>query len=298
MSEVKYRIYPSALKGFSEMLRYEQVADEDWNKVSQAAKDRGEYPGLEAGDLKLTADEMRAKLEGDLIDSINRVPKGAMEAADKGTAFNEIVDCLIENRGSSNPDITIGSYVDELGMRRVRARINGQTYDYDLRLCQECAGYFKGSLPQYFVKAHMDTSAGTVEFYGYIDEWVGANVYDIKTTKKYTFGKYGEGWQHHLYPWCLVEMGLTTGIDEFTYVVIEWATQKKGEPLTAKEIYYETYTYDHAESGRRLRQIAERFIEWLELRREYIQDPRIFGGERPEGWHGTALTPEQRKQLI
>lgn len=292
-----YKIYPSALIKFQQLLDYEQVAEEDWNKVSQAALDRGEYPGSEVGDYKLTPDEMHTQIEVELINSINRIEKGPMEAADKGTAFNEIVDCLIENRPSSREDCVLGSLITPEGRRIIRAAINSFIFDYDIDLCRESADFFKGSIPQYLAKAEMQTSRGTVELYGYIDEWVGPRMYDIKTTSRYDFGKFEKGWQRHIYPWCVIESGEATEIQSFTYWVVEWAYQRKGEPLTAKNVYEETYTYDHAESGRKIAEMLELFLAWLESRREYIQDRRIFGGENPEGWHGTPLTDEQIESL-
>ena len=67
---IKYRIYPSLLDKFQELLDYEKVAEEDWNKISESAIERGEYPGYDVGDYKLTPDEMYVKLESDLINSL------------------------------------------------------------------------------------------------------------------------------------------------------------------------------------------------------------------------------------
>ena len=321
----KYSIYPSLLISFQNLLDYELTAEEDWNKVSQAALDRGEYPGAEVGDYKLSFDEMHDKLEVELINTINRIPKGPMEAADKGTAFNEIVDCLIENRKSGREDCkisttyrgegkTIKDWLDRnqgaIGENAyfrclsilnkdkvIRGEINGFTFDYDVQLCKDAAEYFRGSLTQFLAEGTMDTKYGPVRLYGYIDEWVSNQMIDIKTTSRYNFGKYEHGWQRHIYPWCVIEAGLTTEIESFTYWVLEWAYQRKGEPLTAKGIYEETYTYDHADSGRRIKAMLEAFIEWLESRKEFIQDRKIFGGENPEGWHGTPLTEEQIAKL-
>ena len=47
-----------------------------------------------------TEEEFRQKQFQELIDRINRKPFDS-EAADRGTAFNEIIDCMIENRKSS-----------------------------------------------------------------------------------------------------------------------------------------------------------------------------------------------------
>lgn len=288
-----YAIYPSLLAKFQDLRDYEKIAEEDWNRVSDSAKAKGKYPGLEAGDYILTPDEMYARIEAELIDAINRVPHAPNEAADKGTAFNEIVDSLIENRGSSMEGCKIYSYRKEDGPIMIRAEINGFTFDFDKDLCKDVASRFPGSLTQFFADAVMPTSYGNVRLYGFIDEWVGNRIVDLKTTSRYSWGKFEKGWQRHVYPWCVIEAGVAEDIESFTYFVIEWAYQAKGKPLTAKGIYEETYTYDHEESGRKIRQMCERFIEWLRSRREFITDRRIFGGENPEGYEGKPVDKEK-----
>lgn len=288
-----YSIYPSLLAKFQDLLDHEKKAEEDWNKVSESAKEKGKYPDLEVGDYILTPDEMYVKIEAELIDSINRVAHAPNEAADKGTAFNEIVDCLIENRGPK--DILLSAHRPETGDPYVRAGINGFNFDFDMRLCKDIASRFPGSLTQYLAEAVMPTAYGNVRLYGYIDEWVGNKIVDLKTTSRYSWGKFEKGWQRHVYPWCVIEAGVATEIESFTYFVIEWAYQSKGKPLTAKGIYEETYTYSHEESGRKIREMCERFIEWLQSRREFITDNKIFGGENPEGYEGKPVDIEKLK---
>lgn len=237
-----YRIYPSLLISYQNLLDYELVAEEDWNKVTQAAHDRGEYLDREIGDYKLTPDEMYLKLECDLLDSINRIEHEPSQAASCGTAFNEIVDCLIENRKSSMPNCKIYSTKNEAGISVIRAEIDGFTFDYDIRLCKETASQFPGSIPQYLANAIIETKFGNVYLYGYIDEWCGSKMYDIKTTSRYSWGKFEHGWQRYIYPWCVIESCDATEVESFTYYVIEWAYQAKGEPLKAKGIYKEEYT--------------------------------------------------------
>lgn len=295
-----YRIYPSLLDKFQDLCDYREVAAQDWNRVSESAHARGEHRDKEVGDYKLSEDEMHAKLEAELIDSINRCPHEPREAADKGTAFNEVVDCLIENRNSDKVGLRRHYTLQETGhpgpLDGVEASLNGFTFVFDLELCRRTASTFRGSLCQYLAEATMETSCGTVELYGFIDEWVGDRIYDIKTTSRYEFGKFERRWQRHLYPWCVVESGMAQSIREFTYWVVEWAYQRPYEPLTAKGIYPETYTYDHTESGLLLRSHVERFISWLEYRRDFITDRRIFGGENPKDYHGVAVDIEKLTQ--
>lgn len=300
MERVDYSIYPSLLIAYQNLLDYEKVAEEAWNKVSEAAHNRGEYLYLEIGDYKLTPDEMYFKLECDLIDSINRVEHEYGEATSKGVAFNEIVDCLIENRKSNLPDCNIYSTKNELGISVIRAEIGGFIFDYDIDLCRKVARDFKGSLTQYFADSTIATQYGNVRLYGYIDEWCGNKMYDIKTTGSYSWGKFKHGWQRYVYPYCVVNAGDTTEVESFTYYVVEWAYHAKGQPITAKEIYKESYDYDHAICKAKIQEMLESFLSWLAYRKEYIQDKRIYGGQNPEGWHGTPINREEfiTKQIV
>lgn len=321
-AKVDYRIYPSLLIAYQNLLDYEIVAEEDWNKVSEAAHERGEYLDSDIGDYKLTPDEMYLKLEADLLNQINRCPKEPSEAADKGTVFNEIVDCLIENRKPDAKiqleriydylridmpemrDLQINEYINPPSrvakpiLVGIKAKYNGWEFDFDIDLCKKVAKYFDGSITQFLAEATMETSYGNVLLYGYIDEWVGNKMFDIKTTGRYSWGKFEKGWQRHIYPWCVIESGMTTEVESFEYYVIEWAYQRKGDPISAKGIYRETYTYSHEESGRKIREMLESFICWLESRKEFIQDKRIYGGVNQEGWHGQPVDIEKLEKAI
>lgn len=271
---------------FQSLVDYQQVADEDWNKDAD-------------GNYKLTPDEMYLRTEKELIDQINRVRKEPSEAADKGTAFNEIVDCLVDFRPCNRDDMSLVSIGATEGQPAIaRAQINGFTFDYDLELCKDVAKDFKGALTQHYCEAEIQTARGSVTLYGYIDEWVGNRIYDIKTTKSYKWGKYEKGWQRHVYPWCVIESGEAVEIESFTYYVVEWAYQRKGEPLTAKNLIEETYTYDHEQSTGALRDMLESFIDWLESRREFIRDKKVFGGKNKEGWHGRPVSARRLEKEI
>ena len=176
MSTPKYRIYPSLLDKFQKFLDSDLVAEEFWNRDSE-------------GKYKLTLEEMSNQLEQELIDSINRVGKVPSEAADKGTAFNEVIDCLIESRKSEREDMTIRSVKDE-EQPYVEVEFNGWTFRFDLDLCRKVAALFKGCIPQYTCSATFETMYGDVELYGYVD-YIGMDrICDLKTTKNYTFGNY------------------------------------------------------------------------------------------------------------
>lgn len=280
-----YRIYPSLLDKFQSLIDYELEAEEPWNIVSDNMHRNGRHPGKETGDYILSPDEMYTKIEAELIDSINRCPKGPMEAADKGTAFNEIVDCLIEHRKSSRDDCLIHSERIDSSTTAIVAGINGFTFAFDAAFCKEVAAYFKGAIPQYFTSATITTRYGDVELYGFIDEWMPSRICDIKTTSSYTFGKFGRKWQRHVYPYCVIESGMASHVDEFEYTAIQWDKA----PILKGKIYREIYSYNHRKSTEQLREMAERFIHWLLFRKGLITDRRVFGGDNPEGYAGTPI---------
>ena len=261
----KYRIYPSLLDKFQSFLDVEHSVEEFWNIDSE-----GEY--------KETADEMSDRLEHELIDAINRVPREPIEAADKGTCFNEIIDCLIAHRKCEYEGMDIQS--GEMGENRViTAKLNGFEFNYDLDFCRAVASDMKGAISQHLCEAILPTKYGEVMLYGYADEIKGDLVFDIKTTGRYDFGKYSKGWQRHVYPFCLVESGEVKGVQAFIYYVVVWKGGTSRTPVLTGSIFPEFYTYNHDQSRHALTQICERFIEWLEAHRDQITDTKIFAEE-------------------
>lgn len=271
----KYRIYPSLLDKFQELLDSELEAEEFWNLD-------------EEGNQKRTADEIADAHTQDLLDAINRVPHEPIEAADKGTCFNALVDLVADG-------IHIGSrYVTADGgpvfstlypggdpaapAAGYRAELNGFVFDFDEGLIRSAADYFAGAAHQLLVKAELTTRYGVVELYGYVDEILPMMVSDIKTTSSsYGFGKYERRWQKDVYPYCLTEAGLMTPT-LFEYTVFQLSKPSGRSPLITGKQYGEQYTYDHAAATMRLRRHCEHLIEWLEAHRGLITDRKIFGG--------------------
>lgn len=270
MSRPRYRIYPSILDKYQKFLDSDLVAEEFWNKDAE-------------GDYKLSPEEMSVQLEQELIDSINRVAKEPSEAADKGTAFNEVVDCILERQDTIRHDMLISSCKSFKGVENkpnIAVAFNDWEFFYDASLCKSIANYFNGCVPQYTCSAILSTIYGDVELYGHIDYVAPGKVYDLKTTKNYTFGNYEKYWQRHLYPFCLIESGDAKEITEFEFTVVKWR-ERKNEPICG-DLYKEVYTYSHQASRKALTAICESFIEWLEHNRGRITDKKIFGGEKDE----------------
>lgn len=294
-----YRFYPTLLDKFQTFLDttaedyFYQDEDGKWHKNYSEAEDAFHY----------SQEEVDALLKQELLDAINRVPHDPSEPASKGTALNEIVDCIIHNRKSDNKNVLIKSLkgidvkrefgcTDEVGkpvyydywfehikVPCIFAEIDGFSFYFDKDFCKSIAEYFKGSLSQVFTSATIETEFGEVELYGYIDELRENKVFDLKTTSRYEFGKYSKYWQRHIYPYTLIESGACTEINsfEFTSYVLKGGTSRT--PLITGVQYAEVYQYNHEQSKILLKNICERFCQFLEDNRDLITNKKIFNEE-------------------
>lgn len=238
-----------------------------------------------------TPEEFKDQQFKELIDRINRVPYDS-EAADKGTCFNEVVDCIIEHRKSEKVQIekvykveregacdNLGNplYYDEYPTNEVialKARYNNREFTFPIGVCREFATYYKGALTQQYVEAILPTAYGDVLVYGFIDELLPDSVHDIKTTGSYSVGKYRDNHQHLVYPYALMQSG--SDVRTFEYNVAEF---NKGVIGTYAETYTETYVFKPERDIPILKEHCEVFIRFLEENRELITDKKIFGGE-------------------
>lgn len=243
----KYQFYATLLDGFQSYLD----AEKNWELF---------YGGSE--DPKYSVEEYEAMQRQELIDRINRVPFES-EAADRGTAFNEVVDCLILGRNTEREDMEIVSLKEE-GIIRVQFRNN--VFDYPISLCREFAEYFKGAVPQVRTEGVLQTKYGSVLLYGYIDELMPLSVHDIKTTSRYNAFKFRDHWQHIVYPYCLHQEG--SKITLFEYNVVKWGK--------VNETFTEPYNFKLNRDTERLLLHCESFIEFLENNRDMITDKKIF----------------------
>ena len=271
MKQPKYRIYPSLLDKYEALLHVEEEVESPFNLDS------------ETGEYKRTEEEIEYELKKSLLDCINRVPFDS-EAADKGTAFNAIIDAWVHRRphkvATEREPYAISGF-DQANVIQVafEERAGGvqkeRHFIFDREWCIQESEYFAGCLSQVLVKAILPTRYGDVELYGYIDELRRDMVYDIKTTSRYYFGKYERGWQRHVYPYCLIASGMMESVKAFEYTAYQLKKSRTG--LISGTRYPEYYTYDHAKSTAMLTAHVEGFIEFLEANRELITDKKIFG---------------------
>lgn len=239
----KYNFYATLLDAFEGYINSSRTYQEYWGFAENPDKTEEQFE--------------QEQFQG-LIDKINRVPFSS-EAADKGTAFNEVVDCIIDNRISDKMEIK--SY-KESGV--IAVHFKGQLFNFPFDLCIEFAKYFKGALTQQFTEGILPTKYGDVRLCGYIDELLPFKIADIKTTSKYSAFKYKQNWQHVVYPFCLNQNGVP--INDFEYTVTDF-----------KNTWTELYVFNPETDIVRLTAHCERFIEFLELNRGLITDLKIFG---------------------
>lgn len=246
MKDVKYQFYATILDAFQNYLSSSSIFQTYWGNSENPKK---------------TEQEFEEEQFQSLLDRINRVPFES-EPADKGTAFNEVIDCLIENRKPSEK-FQFKTHKD-LGV--IAAAYKSYVFEFPLKLCLDFKNRFDGAMPQYRTEAILPTKYGDVLLYGYIDELLPDKVVDIKTTSKYNAFKFRDHWQHMVYPYCLIEDGNL--INTFEYVVTDF-----------KSVYSEVYVFNPERDVPRLTTHVERFIEFLESNRDLITDKKIFNND-------------------
>ena len=268
-TQLKFKFYATLLDAFTGYLRSDAVWERYWGFSENPPH---------------TPEEFRQKQFQSLIDTINRVPFDS-EAADKGTAFNEVIDCMIENRKSEKVQVErvfkverIGA-CDEVGkplfyeqyetneVIALKAIYNNRQFDFPISICREFANYYKGALTQQLVEAVLPTCFGNVLLYGYIDELMPMSVHDIKTTGNYYVGKFKDHWQHLVYPYCLMKNG--SDVKLFEYNVTDF-----------RQTYTESYTFVPERDIPILTAHCEDFIRFLQDNRDLITDKKIFAEDK------------------
>ncbi len=273
----EYRIYPSLIDAFTQYERSDAIWEQYWGFSENPPHSPEEFRDLQFRTV---------------IDRINRVPMAweDSEAADRGTALNEVVDCMVEHRCSAKCDVqrvygmratgNAGSMSDACEVSGdvesagevvgLNVGYNKRVFYFPITLVRELAAYFKGMVAQQYIEAPLETSCGRVILYGFTDYIAPFAVHDLKTTGKYSVGKYRHNMQHLVYPYILHATG--SGVRLFEYNVAEcgrggsWAT------------YTETYTFDPGRDIPALTRRVEDFISFIEENRGLIRDKKIFNG--------------------
>lgn len=242
----KYLIYATLLDGYQDYLSSSEIYQEYWGNSENPSK---------------SEDEFEKEQFQSLIDRINRVSFDN-EKADMGTAFNEVVDCIIENRKSLKMDIR-----SEKEQGLIFVTYNNRTFVFSIALCMEFANYFKGAISQFYVEAPIETKYGNVLLYGYVDELMPHSVHDIKTTEKYKAGKFRNKWQHIVYPYCLNHYG--NNVRDFEYNIAVFSA-------ASYSTHTEYYSFKPERDITLLTCHIEGLIEFIELNKSLITDRKIF----------------------
>lgn len=280
-SGVVMRVYATLLDGFTDYLNSDEIYDKYWGWSENPPH---------------TVEEFREKQFQGFIDRINRVPFES-EAADKGTAFNELVDALIERRGPSEgfeftkilePGVTpvVSGQVDNCEpderwadvqyvnnpnagkVMAIKVRYKERDFFFDIKLVREFSDYYKGALTQQFVSALVPTAFGNVEVYGYVDELMPQSIHDIKTTGNYAVGKFKNHWQHIVYPYCYWQSGMKPLPFEYNIAQID----KYGR----WETFTESYQFVPGRDFPLLVAVCEDLYRFIQKHRHLITDKKIF----------------------
>lgn len=245
-----FRIFPSLLDKCTDLLRSADTWEKYWGSSETPKKSLEEFE--------------REQLTS-FIDSINRVPFDS-EAADKGTAFNELVDCLILGTPASDK-MDIASEGD---LYRCTLHSSGREFCFDKQLAARMYHRYREAQPQVLVEAPMRVAGEDVLLYGYIDELMPFAIHDIKTTKSWELNKFRDHAQHLVYTYCVRYLG--SDCDQFYYDIVQW-----GKEPGKEEFNVESYMWTHESYGQLYDKVAT-CIALLKQYRPLICDKRVFGG--------------------
>lgn len=243
MDAPKYQFYATLLDGFEGYINSSRTYQEYWGFSEEPSKTEEEFE--------------KEQFQG-LIDRINRVPFES-EAADKGTALNEVIDCIILNRTSEKMAIKAYKETDTIVVL-----YKEHQFSFPLSICVEIAKYLEGAVVQQYTEGVLETKYGAVKLYGYIDQVLPFKIVDLKFTGKYSSFKFRNHWQHKVYPFTMAQNGID--LPEFEYVVTD-----------LKSTWTEHYLFNPEKDIPSLVDHCERFIEFIELNRHLITDKKIFG---------------------
>lgn len=246
---LSYKFYPSLLDAYQHYLDSESIWEKYWGFSENPPH---------------TPEEFRQQQFQSLIDRINRVPYDN-EAVSRGTALNEVIDCMVLHR--STDKVKVEKLSDRGNIVGLQVTYNNRTFYFPMTLVRELADYYEGGLAQQYVQAILPTIFGDVLLYGFIDYVLPFLICDLKTTGNYNVGDFRNHWQHIVYPYALMQNG--SNVTDFEYNVVEL---KKTEYNT----YTESYSFVPERDVPKLTQHCEDFIRFLQDNRELITDLKIF----------------------
>jgi len=185
----------------------------------------------------------------ELINKINRVkPDEFPIAAKKGIQFEDCVNNLLKGMNVQKRD---GVYIAK------DFEFNSVIVD---KIVSKLVNHKK---QQEYIQAVVPTEIGNIKLYGFVDYSYPDSDVDLKTTGKYTFGKFKINNQHKCYS--LIRHINGTPIQEFKYLVTDF-----------NHVFVEPYKCTPQLHNEFLEEVYQ-FNEFLQENRSIITDTKIFG---------------------
>lgn len=244
----KYKFYATLLDAFQAYKDCDETWEMFWGNSDSPS---------------ISLENYRIKAKQEFIDKLNRVPFDS-DKADRGTALNNVADGIARGYKGNG----LGIY----------AEANGKKFAVPVEFIEWAEKKYGGKylVPQKYLDATLPTMRGVVQLYGYADFLEIDRIRDLKTTTSYSFGKYKDGWQHIVYPYCASQIDGLEHITQFVYdiVVIKDLYVPKGateeekiklirEGYSIDHFNEEIYNYNHEKDLPRLVTICEELIEFL-----------------------------------
>lgn len=186
----------------------------------------------------------------EILDKINRIKGEMPEAARKGIAFESCVNDIIKS-GTANHPMLRDSFFEKDGFN-----FKGNLI---LKIAAKLANCSK---MQEYIQANVNTPAGVIKVYGFIDFSYPDKFIDLKTTGSYKDKKFKDYNQHKCYP--LLAQLNGRKVYDFLYYVTDF-----------NDTYIEPYKHTSVLKDEFIRDLVE-FTEFLEMNRELISDKKIF----------------------
>lgn len=212
---------------------------------------------------KFTLAEFEEKSFDELIAKLNREPQELSEAAERGTAFNEVLDAILEWRSPAN-GVEVEKIKDASGkVVTIRTRRNGFQWDLPARIFSKMARNLSpDAVAQIFTEREITSGYGKVRLYGYVDYVCNDRIIDVKTTNRYNAFKYRKSWQKTAYPYLLSGEG--TDIQKFEFLATDF-----------KRIYSEVYNFRPETDLPKLYNHIDSLIEFIEANKDIINNDKL-----------------------
>lgn len=175
--------------------------------------------------------------EPKLLNKINKVPYPQTVAMAKGNAFEKVLQ------------------EDKL--------YSADGFSFDESLVDEMRIWVKGGVWQRFVQFLLPVDGARVRLYGYVDVTRRNRTIDVKTTSHYDFPGFDDYFQHHVY--LLGSRAENIQVTEHLYLVTDF-----------HDFYREPYDYLHEKMQTDLQRVCRDLIDYVELRKAEIVNPKIF----------------------